>query len=117
MKSLLLLFVLLSVSSCEKKVTDMGGGKVGMGAVVREIVIGSQNQADVIKKLENWLIADGYEKPYEPWVTFAAKGDTVNAVGKRDSLYAYIKNLSEDRGPIAFRVALALENEPYITVF
>ncbi|MDP0489551.1 MAG: hypothetical protein Q7Q71_00705 [Verrucomicrobiota bacterium JB023] len=117
MKALPLLFILLCISSCEKKAIGQGGGSVKMGGVVRDIKLVGLNQLEVIKELETWLIANGYKKPFEPWATFATKGEAVNAEGKRDSSYAYVKRLSKYEGSIAFRISLASEDEPYVTVY
>ena len=117
MKIIFLILAAFSLCSCKKDgaVPD-GASRVASSGMVRNIKLEGLKENEVILELERWLITAGYTKPHESWETFAGKPVVLTGEGERDTSYAYVKNLSDDKGSIALRVALASELEPYVTV-
>ena len=116
MKTLFLIFATFLLCSCKKHGAVSDGANVASSGMVRNIKLESLQENDVVLELERWLIANGYTKPHESWATFAGKPVVSTDEGERDTSYAYVKNLPDDKGSIALRVALASELEPYVTV-
>ena len=116
MKIIFLILAAFSLCSCKKNGALPDGASVASSGMVRNIRLEGLKENEVILELERWLIAAGYTKPHESWEMFAGKPVVLTDEGERDTSYAYVKNLPDDKGSIAFRVALASELEPYVTV-
>ena len=118
MKTLILLPILLFVCSCVDREEDVGGWRTSSSGVFRNIETKGAEQSAVIETLEKWLIAEGYETPTESWLEFVAtSAKTVEENGERTTSYAYVKELSEGNGSIAFQIALPSREEPCVTIF